>query len=244
MATTIKKFTLKFENLDTTRPGVTCAAENFASVLHSGHYSVEQAKTMLINHFIAAQNEKMSENNQSSPIWSNDVTTKNTTTTIYAAPSIAFIALPGDLETMQAALTTAKVAPTFFDNQISKHLESVSIKTTRANIRAYRKSYISQISKMLLEEILTKKTTATVVRWFDKLNGNSHFSVSLSSGQFELNIPLSYGYGDAEGLVIRALRLEQPRTKSARKALKVVGVSVVDMGYRTKGELYKAAFHI
>ncbi|MFW9606726.1 MAG: hypothetical protein ACMV0I_09340 [Pseudomonas sp.] len=243
---TVKKFVLKFENLDTTRPGVICDAENFASVLHSGHYSVEQAKTMLISHFISAQNEKTNEigNTSQETIWSYNVNTKSNTTTIYAVPKINFLPIEGDLETMQGALTQAKISASFFDGQISKQLDTVGIKTTRANIRAYRKSYISQISKLLLEEILTKKPTAYVTRWFDRINGNSYFSVSLSSEQFAINVPMAYGYDNAENLVIRALRLECPRTMRARDVLERNGVTVVDLGYCTKGELYKAAFHI
>lgn len=242
---TVKKFVLKFVDFNTARPGVTCAAENFASVLHSDNYSAKQAKTALISHFISAQNEIARENNQPSPIWSYNMTTKSNTTTtaVYAAPKINFIPIKGDLETVQSALTQAKVCASFFDSQIEKHLESVGVKTTRSNVRAYRKSYISQISKMLIEEILNKSSTAYVTRWFDRVNGNSYFSIHLSSGQFELNIPLSYGYDNAENLVVRALRL-QPRTVSARAVLEELGIAVVDLGYRTKGELYKAAFHI
>lgn len=240
---TVKKFTLKFEGLKTARPGVTCAAENFWSVLYSDNYSAKQAKTTLIGHFISAQNEKTHENKQPEALWSYNVNTKSNTT-VYAAPSIAFIALPGDLETMQRALTQAKISASFFDVQIEKHLESVGIKTTRANVRVYRKSYIAQISKLLIEEILTKRSTATIVRWFDRINGNSHFSLNLSGDQFAINVPMSYGYGNAEGLVIRALRLEQPRTVSARAVLEELGIAVVDLGYRAKGELYKAAFRI
>lgn len=241
MATTIKKFVLKFVDFNTTRPGVTCESENFASALHSVDKFAANThkKTLLIKHFIASQNEKT----QPEQIWSYNVTTKNTTT-VYAAPSIAFIALPGDLETMQAALTSAKISATFFDSQIEKHLESVGVKTTRSNVRAYRESYISQISKMLIEEILNKSSTAYVTRWFDKANGNSYFSVSLNNGQFAINVPLAYGYDNAENLVVRALRLEQPRTKSARAVLEELGIAVVDFGYKNKGELYQAAFRI
>lgn len=244
MNTDVKKFVLKFGGFDTTRPGVTCDSENFASVLYN-EYSEIEGKRLLISHFIASQNYKSYENKQLSPIWSYNVNTKsNTTTTIYASPSIGFLPIEGDLETMQAALTRAKISASFFDNQISKHLDSVGIKTTRANIRAYRNSYISQISKLLLEEILTKRSKAYITRWFDKLNGGSYFSLNLSSGRFAINVPMSYVDGNIEGLVIRALRLNWPRTKSARDVLNDAGITIVDLGYRTKGELYKAAFHI
>lgn len=243
MNTDVKKFVLKFGGFDTTRPGVTCDSENFASVLYN-EYSEIEGKRLLISHFIAAQNYKSYENKQLSPIWSYNMNTKSNTTTIYAAPSIGFLPIEGDLETMQAALTRAKISASFFDNQISKHLDSVGIKTTRANIRAYRESYKDQISKLLLEEILTKRSTAYITRWFDKLNGDSYFSLNLSSARFAINVPMSYGYGNIEGLVIRALRLYWPRTKPACDVLNDAGITIVDLGYKNKGELYKAAFHI
>lgn len=241
------KFVLKFD-LSAVRPSVTCEATKFHSEL-IGNYkfsNVTHVKNLLVKHFIAAQNYKSHENKQLSPIWSYNVNTKSntTTTTIYAAPSIGFLPIEGDLETMQAALTRVKISASFFDNQISKHLDSVGIKTTRANIRAYRESYKGQISKLLVEEILTKRSKAYITRWFDKLNGGSYFSLNLSSGRFAINVPMSYVDGNIEGLVIRALRLDWPRTMRARDVLKAAGISVVDLGYRTKGELYKAAFHI
>ena len=239
----VKKFVLKFGGFDTTRPGVVCESENFWSELYN-EYSEIEGKRLLIGHFISAQNYKSYENKQPEPIWSYNVNTNTTTTTIYAAPSITFFPLHGDLETMQRALTQAKISATFFDGQISKHLTSVGIPATRANVRVYRKSYTSQISKLLIEEILTKRSTATVARWFDKLNGNSYYSVCLSNGAFSINVPLAYGYGDAENLVVRALRLEQPRTVSACNVLERNGITVVDLGYCTRGELYKAAFRI
>lgn len=245
------KFVLKFD-LSAARPSVVCDSTGFFSEL-IGDYkfsNVANVKNLLIKHFIAREeaadydNKQQQQQQQQQTIWVYNVNTKNTTTTVYAAPSIAFWPVEGDFEAMQAALTSAKISATFFDSQIEKHLESVGIKTTRENVRVYRKSYISQISKLLLEEILNKPSTAYVARCFDRINGNSYFSVRLTNGSFSINVPMSYGYGDAEGLVIRALRLECPRTMRHGEMLASMGVTIVDNGYSLKCEMFTAAFHI
>ncbi|MFW9606727.1 MAG: hypothetical protein ACMV0I_09345 [Pseudomonas sp.] len=145
MTTTIKKFTLKF-NLTTDRPSASCDAVGFfAELLGSAKGYETHAKERLINSFIREQEFKTQTKN----LWSYEMKAKNDTVTVLATPKITFLPLEGDLEAMQGALTQAKISASFFDNQISKHLDTVGIKTTRANIRVYRKSYIAQISKLL-----------------------------------------------------------------------------------------------
>lgn len=240
MKTEVKKFVLNFDFKDS-KFSATCDDAEFERSLLCDELSQEYAKVELVKQFIKSQNYNETTNRK---IWFYDMKQNTNTTTIYCAPIIDLKPHACDLETMQAALTRAKISASFFDSQIEKHLESVGIKTTRANIRAYRESYKDQISKLLLEEILTERSTAYITRWFDKVNGNSYFSLNLSSGRFAINVPMIYGYGSAENLIIRALRLECPRTMRARDVLRAAGINVVDLGYRTKGELYKAAFHI
>ncbi len=236
------KFVLKFD-LSAYRPSVVCKSTGFHSELYGDYKfsNVAAVKDLLVKHFIAREEEDTTNTNT---FWVYNVNNTNITATVYRAPRLAFWPVEGDFEAMASALTQAKVGASFFDVQIEKHLTSVGIKTTRENVRLYRKPYIAQISKMLLEEILNKPSTAYITRWFDRINGNSHFSLNLSGGRFSINVPMAYGYGNAEGLVVRALRLDWPRTKSACDVLTGHGVTVVDLGYSLKRNMYRAAFHI
>lgn len=240
---TPKKFVLKFD-LSGTRPSVVCESIGFYSELIGDYVSSSTTcvKDLLVKHFVARE-EATADNTQK--FWVYNVKAKSTNTaTVYRAPRIIFWPIEGDFEAMQTALTSSKISATFFDSQIVKHVQSVGIPATRENVRVYRESYKEQISKLFLTEILYKKSTATIVRWFDNISGNSYFSVNLSNGNYQINVPAQYGYGDAEGLVMRALRLECPRYMRSREYLDSLGITVVDLGYSLKREMFKAAFYI
>lgn len=240
------KFVLKFD-LSATRPSVVCEAANFHSELFGDYKfsNVADVKNLLIHHFVAREEAAdYDDKQQQQTIWVYNVNSTNATTTVYRAPRIVFWPCAGDFETMSNALTQPKVPATFFDVQIVKHLESAGVAVTRENVRVYRDPYKDQISKLLLNEILEKRTIAHVARWFDKISGNSYFSVSIFDGLYQINVPAQYGYGDAENLVIHALRLECPRTMRPSEYLASMGVTVVDLDYSLKREMFTAAFHI
>lgn len=241
----VKKFTLKFD-LDTARPSVVCESTGFYSEL-VGDYTfsnVAYVKNLLVKHFIVREEAADYDNKQQQPIWVHNVNNTNITATVYRAPRIIFWPMEGDFETMSNALTSSKISATFFDKQISQHLESAGVVVTRENVRIYRNSYKEQISKLLLDEILSKRTIAHVARWFDKVNGNSYASVNIFDGIYQINVPLSYGYGSVENLIIHALKLELPRNMRSGEYLESMGISVVDLGYGLKREMFQAAFYI
>lgn len=242
--TPVKKFVLKFD-LSGTRPSVVCESIGFYSELIGDYVSSSTTcvKDLLVKHFVARE-EATADNTQK--FWVYNVKAKSTNTaTVYRAPRIIFWPVEGDFEAMQTALTSSKISATFFDSQIVKHMQSVGIPATRENVRVYRDSYKEQISKLLLTEILYKKSTATIVRRFDKINGNSYFSLNLNNGNYQINVPQQYGYSSAESLVVRALCLECPRTMRESEYLtNLLGVQVVDLGYSLKRDMFQAAFHI
>lgn len=241
--TPVKKFTLKFD-LSAARPSVVCESTGFHSELYGDHKfsNVAYVKNLLIKHFIARE-EATADNTQK--FWVYNAKAKNTnTTTVYRAPRVIFWPTEGDFEAMQTALTSSKISATFFDAQIVKHLESAGVVVTSENVRVYRNSYKDQLSKLLLSEILEKRTIAHVARWFDKINGNSYASVSVFDGLYQINVPMSYGYGSAENMVIHALKLELPSNMSTGEYLDSLGITVVDLGYDLKREMFKAAFCI
>lgn len=244
---TVKKFVLKFD-LSAYRPSVVCESTGFYSEL-IGDYkfsNVVYVKNLLVKNFIAREESADYDNKQQQQqtIWVYDMNNATNTTTVYRAPRIIFWPCDGDFKAMQTALTSSKISATFFDSQIVKHMQSVGIPATRENVRAYRNSYKSEISKLLKQEILDRKSTATVARHFDKINGNSYFSVNLSNGIYQINVPAQYGYGDAKGLIIRALKLDVPRNIRSGEYLDSLGITVVDNGYSLKRDMFQAAFHI
>lgn len=237
----VKKFVLKFDFNDS-KFSATCDNAEFERSLLCDKLSHEYAKTELIKQFIKSQNYN---ENTTQKIWFYDMKQNtNNTLTIYCAPRIDFKPCADDFETMSDALTTVKVPVSFFDTQIIKHLESVGVVVTSKNVRIYRASYKDQISKLLLSEILSKRTMVYVARWFDKINGNSHSSVSVFDGIYQINVPVQYGYGSAENMIIHALKLDMPRTMCSGEYLTILGMTVVDLGYGLKREMFQAAFCI
>ena len=58
---------------------------------------------------------------------------------------------------------------------------------------------------------MTIKYIATAKEWFDKINGNSYFSVQIESTEdkdFLINIPFQYGYGEQSFYTAREILKE------------------------------------
>lgn len=109
---------------------------------------------------------------------------------------------------------------------------------------------IAHCLELMREEYNGEKIEATARRWFDKVNGNSYFSVRVIiptiSGSRWLIIPFKYGYGNQwEYETVSTLRKMGFFADKPENAFRSeLNITLNDTGYGLKKNMYTSEYYI
>ena len=94
---------------------------------------------------------------------------------------------------------------------------------------------IGHCLELIRDEYLGNEITAHGRRWFDKVNGNSYFSVNVKIGKHAINIPFQYGYGSQwESETNHILNKIGITTRQK--------INFIDSGYMTKKMMFEGLY--
>lgn len=129
-------------------------------------------------------------------------------TTNHKAEALA-VAVNNDRDTYKhrqhlAAMSFSRLVPEYTEivkAQAAKEREQFKSKYTRADIKEaaaiaffYDRQHMREIMRDKVKD--GDRVSARGRKWFDKINGNTYHSVTMTVGGVSVYIPMHYGYGD------------------------------------------------
>lgn len=92
------------------------------------------------------------------------------------------------------------------------------------------KETIKHCLELIKENYNGETIQANSRRWWDKVNGNSYFSVNIKIGKYAINLPFQYGYGSQpESEVFKLLELIN---------IKSDNINFIDKGFMLKRDMF------